>query len=76
MDFKSKVTELALQAGGSHYPTVNRMHLDSYTKLVIESCLSAMDAGNRSHVCTNFDQAQHDASIAGAKAAIKQEFGL
>jgi hypothetical protein len=76
MEFNNKVTDLALQAGGSHYPTVNRAQLESYTKLVIDECINALQKGNKQHVCTNFDLGQHEASIMGAKAAIKQEFGL
>ena len=76
MDFKAKVTELALQAGGVHYPEVNRMQLDVYTKLVIAECISALTEGERGHICTNFDQSQYEATLTGAESAINRKFGL
>jgi hypothetical protein len=76
MKFETSVTELALQAGGSHYPNVNRSQLDSYTKLVVAECINALYTGDKQHVCTNFDRGQHEATLAGAEAAIKERFGL
>lgn len=76
MTFKTKVTELALQAGGSHYPDVNRMQLELYTKLAVAECINALRDGSKQHVCTNFDQGQHEATLDGAEAAIKERFGL
>lgn len=76
MEFNAKVTHLALEAGGAHYPEVNRMQLDAYTKLVINECLQAVDAANRRHVYTTFDQVQFESSLAGAKQAINERFGL
>jgi hypothetical protein len=76
MDFKAKVTELALQAGGSHYPSVNRSQMESYTRLVIAECISALTEGERGHICTNFDQGQYEATLAGAESAINRRFGL
>lgn len=76
MGFKEKVTDLALQAGGAHYPEVNRMQLDAYTKLVINECLQAVDEADRRHVYTTFDQGQFESSLASAKQAINERFGL
>ncbi len=71
-----KVTELALQAGGSHYPSVNRMQLELYTKLVIEDCINAIETVNSPHVRTSFDKMSHEATISDAVNAIKLRFGL
>lgn len=76
MDFKTKVTELALAAGGAHYPECNRSQLESYTKLLIAECLSAIDSTNRDHVYTTFDQGQFEASLLNTKKAINERFGL
>ena len=74
--FTNKVTELALEAGGSHYPSVNRDQLESYTRLVLAECLSAIETAPRNHVCTSFDQGQHEASIQRVKESISQRFGV
>lgn len=76
MDFKSKVTELALAAGGAHYPEVNRMQLDAYTKLVVAECISALEQAERDHVRTTFDQEQFEFSMFTAGKAINERFGL
>lgn len=76
MSFKEKVTEIALQAGGVHYPEVNRMQLEVYTKIVIDECISALSNTDRRHVCTTFDQGQLEATMANAATAIKERFGL
>ena len=74
--FTDKVTELALEAGGSHYPNVNRDQLEAYTRLVLAECLSAIETAPRNHVCTSFDQSQHEASILRVKESISGRFGL
>lgn len=76
MNFKDKVTELALQAGGSHYPNVNRVHLDAYTKLVINECIASLADTAKPHVATTFDNAQFISTLAYAEKAIKERFGL
>ena len=76
MDFKSKVTEIALQAGGSHYPGVNRSQLDAYTRLVIDECLAAADAARHNHILTTYDRDLHASSVDKIKKSIKERFGL
>ncbi len=76
MGFNETVTKLALEAGGAHYPEVNRMQLDAYTKLVIKECLQAVDDAGRAHVYTTFDQGQFEASLESAKQSINKRFGL
>ena len=36
-----KLTELALQVGGSHYPTVSQQYLEQTVRLVIKECAEA-----------------------------------
>lgn len=71
-----KVTKLALEAGGSHYPSVNRMQLEHYTRLVIEDCINAIETVNSPHIRTTFDKMAHEATIHDAVNAIKMRFGL
>ncbi len=35
-----KIKELALQAGGSHYPEVNPMQLEKFAKYIAEECMN------------------------------------
>lgn len=74
--WREKVTKLALEAGGSHYPDVNRQQLEQYTRLVIADCLNAVETVNSAHVRTTFDKTAHEATISDAARAIKMRFGL
>jgi hypothetical protein len=33
-----RIKQLALQAGGSHYPEVNSMQLEKFAELIIKEC--------------------------------------
>jgi hypothetical protein len=37
-----QIKELALQAGGSHYPTVNSRQLEKFAELLINECCKIM----------------------------------
>lgn len=76
MKFEDKVNQLALEVGGSHYPTVNPQLHRQLVKLVVDECLSAVDSASRRHVYTTFDVGQHEASLESAKKAINERFGL
>ena len=53
---KEKLHELALQAGGSHYPNINPTQLEMFANLIIKECLqSVKDADCRDIVYTTFD---------------------
>jgi hypothetical protein len=36
-----KLTELALQVGGSHYPAVSEQYLEQTVRLVVQQCVEA-----------------------------------
>jgi len=40
-----KIKELALQAGGSHYPEVNSKQLEKFAELIIRECAKIADDG-------------------------------
>jgi hypothetical protein len=67
-----RIREIALQAGGSHYPEVNSMQLQKFAELIIAECAQA---------CMN-EGASYEEKAAGAYqsnlyvTAIKQHFGL
>ena len=38
-----RIRELALQAGGSHYPEVNSMQLEKFAELIVLECAGIVD---------------------------------
>jgi hypothetical protein len=38
-----RIKELALQAGGSHYPDVNPAQLEKFAELIIKDCVGIID---------------------------------
>ena len=54
---KKKFKEIALQAGGSHYASVNPTQLAMFANLIIDECIKAVqDANCTDLVKTTFDQ--------------------
>ena len=41
-----KIKELALQAGGSHYPDVGGKTLEKFAELIVQECLEACSRAN------------------------------
>lgn len=74
--FKAKVHQLALEVGGSHYPSVNSDLHEQMVKSVVRECIVALNNTSRDHVYTTFDQGQYEATLAKAEMAIKERFGL
>ena len=40
-----RIRELALQAGGSHYPEVNSMQLEKFAELIVQECIQTIQMG-------------------------------
>lgn len=38
----TKIKELALQAGGSHYPDVNSAQLEKFAELIVRECMGVV----------------------------------
>lgn len=74
--FNQKVHDIALEVGGSHYPTVNPELHKQMVKMVVEECLAAADESNRNHVYTTYDRDMHLGTVAKIKDSIKERFGL
>ena len=68
--------ELALQAGGSHYPNVGGETLKQHTKLVVEACIDAVENTSTTHAHTTFDKNLIDATIEKSAQAIRDKFDL
>jgi len=75
-NFKTKVAQISLEVGGSHYPSVNTDLQQQMVKMILDQCLNAVESCDRNHVRTTFDLAQHQTTVEHAKAAIKESFGL
>ena len=41
-----RIREIALQAGGSHYPEVNAMQLEKFAELIVAECAGVADHSN------------------------------
>ena len=55
---KEKIKDIALQVGGSHYPTVGGELLQKFAEMVIAECIDAVNQADvRSIVFTTFDNA-------------------
>ena len=56
-----KLTDLALQVGGSHYPAVSEQYLEQTVRLVIQECVEAYhqtrlaDTSIEKHFLRKFD---------------------
>jgi hypothetical protein len=38
-----RIKQLALQAGGSHYPEVNAMQLEKFAELIVRECVDIVE---------------------------------
>lgn len=68
--------EIALQAGGSHYPDVGGATLEKFAELLIEACVDAVENTSTTHAYTTFDKSIIDATIAKSAQAIRDKFGV
>ena len=74
----TRIKELALQAGGSHYPSVNSMQLEKFANLIIEDCYGEILCqlyGNNPGTDEQFN-AGHEAGLRLAVTTIKKHFGI
>ena len=73
---KEKFKEIALQAGGSHYPDVGGATLDKFADLLIEACINAVENTNTHHAFTTFDKSMIDDTIAKCSQNIRDTLGV
>jgi hypothetical protein len=66
-----RIRELALQAGGSHYPGVNSMQLEKFAELIVKECIGVVEGGSFLH-----DQAPTAIFAKECSGAIKRHFGV
>jgi len=72
---KKVFEEIALQAGGSHYPAVGGELLEKFGELVVQKCIESIQNGDyRSSTYTSHDQAFNPKIIQDCIEHIKKTF--
>lgn len=73
---KELFKEIALQAGGSHYPEVGGDLLNKFADLLLKEVLIAIDNTDRTHAYTTFDKSMIDGTIEKCKKSIRNTFEI
>lgn len=72
---KEKIRQLALQAGGSHYPEVGGELLQKFADLVVAECVDAASNADIRHVVyTTFDKGMADSIKSTMVNSINERF--
>lgn len=71
-----KLKELSLQAGGTHYPSINSNMQEQFARLIIDECINAVKNTNKHHAFTTFDLGIVEATIEKSIKAIDERFKL
>ena len=69
-----KLKEIALQAGGSHYPDVGGETLEKFARLLIAECIDAVKNTPTTAAYTTFDLGVVEGTIANSMKSIEQRF--
>ena len=69
--------EFQLQAGGSHYPSINPQMQEAFARMIVNECLAAVDSADlRAIVKTTFDNSQAEGVVHAVRQSIIQRFQL
>ena len=71
---KQKIHDLALEAGGSHYPTVGGATLEKFAELLIEECIRVVEATPMHCAMTTFQQGIVKCTISESVKTLKEHF--
>jgi hypothetical protein len=72
---KEKIREIALRAGGSHYPEVGGELLQKFADLLLAECIDAVEKSDTSQIVyTTFDKGMADSIKAINIKAITERF--
>ena len=66
--------EIALQAGGSHYPEVGGELLEKFADLLIERVIQTVEKTPTTHAYTTYDKGLIVATIDKCAAQVRKEF--
>ena len=69
-----KLKEIALQAGGSHYPDVGGVTLEKFARLLIAECIDAVKNTPTTAAYTTFDLDVVKNTIAKSVKSIEERF--
>jgi hypothetical protein len=69
---RNKIKEIALQAGGSHYPDVNGDVLQKFADLLLAECIKLIKETPNHNCYTSFDVAHSDGTKAECINHIKK----
>lgn len=73
---KSIYKELALQAGGSHYPEVGGELLEKFANLLVKECIKAVEQTPKHAAFTTFDNGVVEKTIELSIKQLKEKFEL
>ncbi len=72
---KEKFKEIALQAGGSHYPDVGGDLLEKFGELVVQECIRVLENGDyRESTYTTFDKSYNPRIVQQCIRIIQENF--
>ncbi len=72
---KKVFEEIALQAGGSHYPSVGGELLEKFGELVVQKCIDTIQNGDyRTSTYTTYDQSFNPKIVEDCIRQIKETF--
>lgn len=71
---KQKIYDIALAAGGSHYPDVNSNTLEKFAELLIAECVGVVENTPTTCAYTTHDLAAVNCTIAKSIDALKEYF--
>jgi hypothetical protein len=71
---KQKIHDLALAAGGSHYPTVGGTTLEKFAELLIEECIQVVKDTPLHCAKTTFQEGIVKCTIDQSVAALRKHF--
>ena len=73
---KEILKELALQAGGSHYPDVGGATLEKFAELLVKECIKVISATPAHCATTTFQLSIVECTIAKSVEALEKRFEI
>jgi hypothetical protein len=71
---KELLKNLQLQAGGSHYPSINPEMQLAFARLIVKECIEAVRNTDTRHAYTTFDKDLIDNTVERSIKSIKERF--
>lgn len=73
---KQVYKEIALQAGGSHYPEVGGDLLEKFADLLLEKAIEVVENTPQTHAYTTFDKGLISATIDKSANELREKFQI